>query len=163
MAFKAKLQQGFTQTELLHFPSQQKAVVFSQPQQRILFLLQSHTSSWKIAHNKSRISLAFISSSLSSQHAQGEPWFITVSSQLNNFPYWKSWLGMLHCNFSCAAKGSFLKASKPERCLLPPQGSCPTGKPKYFILKGDKFRDCWQMKPLKTSLLISFINVSFLI
>lgn len=84
-----------------------------------------------------------------SQHAQGEPQFITVLSQLSNFPHWKSWLRMLHCNFSCAVKGSFLKACKPERCLLPPQQSCPTGKNKYFILKGHKFRDFWQIKALK--------------
>lgn len=85
------------------------------------------------------------------------------SPQLNNFPHWKSWLRMLHYNFSCAVKDSFLKANKPERCLLPPQGSHPTGKPKYFILKGHKFRDCWQMKHLKASLLISFTKFSFLI
>lgn len=78
-------------------------------------------------------------------------------------PRWKSRLRMLCCNFSCAVKSSFLKACKPERRLLPPQGSHPTGKPKYFILKGHKFRDCWQTKHLKASLLISFTNVSFLI
>lgn len=54
------------------------------------------------------------------------------------------------------------KGCKPEN-LPAPRGSCPTGKPKHFILKGHKFRECWQTKHLKPSLLDSFTEVSILI